>query len=444
MKVAVIGAGPGGLVSAKYCVAEGYSVDVFEQNGDIGGLWVYSDCVDFDENGLPLQAALYKGLRTTIPKELMEYSDFPYPKEMQACYLNATEVLEYFNNYADKFNLRPLVKLRTRVTEVSPLEGERWSVKAENLVDHSVLCGTYDAIIIANGHSEEKVIPNIPGKETFPGTQLHSKDFRKTKIFQDKKCLVIGMGVSGQDITKMLLAVTDKVFASYRMEKKLSNLPQNLIEKPCVSRIQGNQVFFEDGTAEEIDVIIYSTGYDYYFPFLTKECGIVVESGKWVRPLYKEIVNIEHPTMCFIGLQYNIPVIGLFDLQARFFVSTLNGHFPLPSKSAMYEDYEKQIANKRNLGIPIKHTHGMMTKELRKEYYEDVAATANIARLPPVIINIFEKILEYRSKGEYRHIFFKVVSDSKYRMIINGEKEFKPIVNDNKLNNSNIINGRHL
>ncbi|XP_018335753.1 senecionine N-oxygenase-like isoform X2 [Agrilus planipennis] len=444
MKVAIIGAGPGGLVSAKYCVAEGYSVDIFEQNGSIGGVWVYSDYVDFDEDGFPLQAAMYKGLRTNVPKELMEYSDFPYPKEIQASYLPAEEVLRYFNNYADKHKLRSLVKLRTRVTEVSPLEGERWFVKALNLEDNSVLCGTYDAIIIANGHHAEKIIPNIPGKETFTGTQLHSKDFRKAKIFQDKKCLVVGMGLSGQDVSKLLLAVTDKVFASYKMDNKIANLPQNLIEKPCVSRIEGSQVFFEDGTAEEMDVIIYCTGYKYCFPFLTNDCGIVVDSSKWVRPLYKEIVNIEHPTMCFIGLQFNLPVIAMFDLQARFFVSTLNGHFPLPSKSAMYEDYEKQIANKRKLGIPLKHTHGMMLKELRKGYYEDVATTANIARIPPVIINMFEKILEDRNKGEYRHIVYKIVSDSKFRMVLNGEKDFKPIVNDNKLSNSNIINGRHL
>lgn len=38
--VAVIGAGTSGLTSAKYSIAQGYDVTIYEQNEQLGGIWV--------------------------------------------------------------------------------------------------------------------------------------------------------------------------------------------------------------------------------------------------------------------------------------------------------------------------------------------------------------------------------------------------------------------
>jgi phytoene dehydrogenase-like protein len=40
MRVAVIGAGASGIVTAKYLLAEGYAVTIFEQGSRIGGTFV--------------------------------------------------------------------------------------------------------------------------------------------------------------------------------------------------------------------------------------------------------------------------------------------------------------------------------------------------------------------------------------------------------------------
>lgn len=45
---AVIGAGAGGLVAARELRRQGHRVTVFEQGGDIGGVWLYDDAVDED------------------------------------------------------------------------------------------------------------------------------------------------------------------------------------------------------------------------------------------------------------------------------------------------------------------------------------------------------------------------------------------------------------
>ena len=38
-RVAVVGAGPGGLVTAKHALEAGFDVSVFEESDDVGGQW---------------------------------------------------------------------------------------------------------------------------------------------------------------------------------------------------------------------------------------------------------------------------------------------------------------------------------------------------------------------------------------------------------------------
>lgn len=57
-------------------------------------------------------------------------------------------------------------------------------------------------------------------------------------------------------------------------------------------------------------------GYLYNFPFLHRSCEIVVEDN-CVEPLYKHMVNINHPTMCFIGVPYYVCAFSMFDLQVN-------------------------------------------------------------------------------------------------------------------------------
>lgn len=40
LNIGVIGAGPAGLVSVKQAIAHGHDVTVYEQNNELGGVWV--------------------------------------------------------------------------------------------------------------------------------------------------------------------------------------------------------------------------------------------------------------------------------------------------------------------------------------------------------------------------------------------------------------------
>ena len=43
--------------------------------------------------------------------------------------------------------------------------------------------------------------------------------------------------------------------------------------KPNIDRFEGSKVFFVDGSAPEVDVVVYCTGYKVTFPFLDEHGG---------------------------------------------------------------------------------------------------------------------------------------------------------------------------
>jgi cation diffusion facilitator CzcD-associated flavoprotein CzcO len=65
LRVAVIGAGPAGLCAARHLVADPahFEFKVFEQGGEVGGTWCYTDLTDSDEFGVPIRSCMYRSLK---------------------------------------------------------------------------------------------------------------------------------------------------------------------------------------------------------------------------------------------------------------------------------------------------------------------------------------------------------------------------------------------
>lgn len=63
LNIAVIGAGPAGLVSAKHATSHRYDVTVYEQADELGGVWVYTNQTGKNKYGVRIHSAMYKGLR---------------------------------------------------------------------------------------------------------------------------------------------------------------------------------------------------------------------------------------------------------------------------------------------------------------------------------------------------------------------------------------------
>ncbi|KAL3536996.1 hypothetical protein ACH5RR_000362 [Cinchona calisaya] len=83
LKVAVIGAGVAGLVTAHELQREGHQVAIYEKSDQIGGVWVYNPHVEDDPLGIDpkrkiIHSSLYSLLRTNLPGDFMGFSDYPF------------------------------------------------------------------------------------------------------------------------------------------------------------------------------------------------------------------------------------------------------------------------------------------------------------------------------------------------------------------------------
>ncbi len=92
---------------------------------------------------------------------------------------------------------------------------------------------------------------------------------------------------------------------------------------PTIDRFEGSKVFFVDGSAHEIDVVIYCTGYKVSFPFLD---GRVVRATDNHVDLYRRVVDPDHPGLYFVGLVQPLgAVMPLAEAQARWVADLLTG-----------------------------------------------------------------------------------------------------------------------
>jgi dimethylaniline monooxygenase (N-oxide forming) len=103
--------------------------------------------------------------------------------------------------------------------------------------------------------------------------------------------------------------------------------------KPWISRVDGERVLFQDGTVEEIDVIVYCTGYNIALPFLSHS---VVDPEDGTVPLYKRVAHPDLPGLYFVGLiDVAGPLNPLAELQVQWIADLLEGTVALPSSARM-------------------------------------------------------------------------------------------------------------
>ncbi len=122
----------------------------------------------------------------------------------------------------------------------------------------------------------------------------------------------------------------------------------DIVVKPNIDRFSGGRgVRFADGSEEEIDLVVYCTGYEIEFPFLAPDVFTARDNR---MPLYKRAVSVENPGLYFIGfIQPLGPIMPLAEAQAEWVADLLAGKATLPSDAAMRREigeYERWL-NKR-------------------------------------------------------------------------------------------------
>ncbi|KAG5680259.1 hypothetical protein PVAND_009778 [Polypedilum vanderplanki] len=412
-KLCVIGAGAAGLAAAKNGLKLNCDVTVFEQSNAVGGTWVYTDEIGKDKYGLDVHSSMYKGLHTNLPKEIMSFPDFPIPYQEKS-YILAEDMLAYLNLYADNFKLKEKIKFEHHVVRVRPLIDDTWEVLVRDLKIEKYLIYNFDLIFICNGHYHTPIIPFYEGKNFFKGKILHSHDYRCPDPFENETVLIIGAGPSGMDLANEISKKATRVTLSHHLpEPPKTQFKTNVDLKPDVVKLTEDGAAFADGTLNTFSVVFYCTGYKYTFPFLSFDSGITCDDN-FVRPLYKHCININRPTLAFIGLPFYVCATQMFDLQARFCLTFMTDKKKIPSKTEMIEDSEKEMNKRWSKGFK-KHQAHLMGCDQGK-YYEDLSKTAEIEPLKPVIAKLhnFSSLRFLDDLTNFRQDIFRIIDDETF------------------------------
>ncbi|KAI0160025.1 FAD/NAD(P)-binding domain-containing protein [Hypoxylon sp. FL1284] len=195
MRVAIIGAGPSGLVTLKYLLAaekalgtEQVEARLFESESGVGGTFLMRT---YDEAEL------------VSSRQLTCFSDFRC-EEDEPDFISASRYVHYLNEYCTRFNLWPHMIFSSPVKGVvKRKEGHHTVTYLHKGDEHTWDC---DAVAVCSGLHVEPSIPKIEGIERVPVVFHSSKLKRRDQFGIGKNVLILGSGETGADVS--VLAVT--------------------------------------------------------------------------------------------------------------------------------------------------------------------------------------------------------------------------------------------
>jgi hypothetical protein len=387
--VAIIGAGPGGIVAARYLKSEGFKPVVFEQGERLGGQW----------SAEPHHSGVWPSMRTNTSRILTSFSDLPHDSGSPA-YPTNQAMGAYLRKYADLFDLTPCIRLRSAVRELRRDASSGWIVRTDNGEER------YDRVVVATGRYNKPAIPHVPGLESFsgPGGVSHAFCYKRPEDYRGLRVLVAGCSISSLEIASDLamlgasrVVVTNRK-QRYVMPKIVAGVPgdhlafnrfsalagetfplaavaaglkqfilqaagnpaqfgapmppDNVFEasitqsqfflplvaegrisvKPWIESVSGQTVQFQGGVSEAFDAIVFGTGYDLHLPFLSDDIRHTLDLDACHIDLYKLTFHPGLPGLAFLGLfELMGPYYPVLELQARWIAYTFSGARPLPS-----------------------------------------------------------------------------------------------------------------
>lgn len=339
----------------------------------------------------------------------MELKDFPLPEHLPS-YPSRRDFYRYLENYAKHFDILKYIQFLHNVVQVRRV-GDVWKVRHEHVLTNETFEEDYDYVIVGNGHFSKTNMPNFPGEDKFKGTIIHSHDYREPEPFINRRVLVVGAGPSGMDIGLDVADVASRLLHSHHSRINFTTpFPPQYHKKPDVQEFNETGVIFKDGSYEEIDDVIYCTGFHYYCPFLDESSGLNVQPQS-VVPLYRYTVNINQPTMFMMGFFIRACLVVALDAQARYATALIAGNFTLPPRDEMMQEWQKRMDVIRSKGLPQSYIHILGERE--DQFYGELSEESGIHRVPPVMFKI--RALDTEAKIEnlytYRNYEYTVIDD---------------------------------
>lgn len=386
-RVCVIGAGPSGITAAKNLLDEGHQVTVFDLGTEVGGNWVFNENTG--------HSSVFETTHIISSRTLSEYADFPMPADYPD-YPSHRHLARYFQDYASHFKLYPHIRFNTLVESCILKDDGQWLVSTVSDGIHSEQ--DFDALAVCNGHHWLPRMPVYPGNFAGEFIHSHEvKKFSRfagkrvlvigggnsaCDVAVESSRVAASVDMSWRRgywiAPKFMMGKPADVFST-----KINWLPRSLWQKlsalslffrngrntdyglpepdgplgshhptinedlfftirhgkikprPDIERIDGETVYFKDGSSGAYDIIVACTGYIISHPFFDKQ---LIDYSEGEVPLWLRMIHPDIRSLYFIGLFQPLGCIWPgSELQSKIMARELSGKWHRPT------DIQKRI-----------------------------------------------------------------------------------------------------
>ena len=390
-KVCVIGAGSSGIAACQVLSARRIAFDCFEKGSEVGGNWRYENDNGMSSAYRSLHINTSRGMMAYKTFPMPE--DYPdYPSHFQiARYFD--EFVDHFG-LREKIRFRTeVVAVRPvegewevtvkgadgeeeahRYRAVLVANGHHWDprwpepafpgsegfegeqIHVHHYREPEALRGKRVLVLgIGNSATDIAVEASRIAEKTFlamrrgayimpkylngkPVDESASPILTRAPLWFQRFFLERMLGLTAGDMTAYGLPQPDhKLLEAHPTvsAELLSRLGHgDIAVKPNIDRFSGGRgVRFVDGSEEEIDLVVYCTGYKITFPFFDPE--LVSAEGNQL-PLYRRVASVERPGLFFVGFVQPLgAIMPIAEAQSEWVADLLCGRGTLPSVAEM-------------------------------------------------------------------------------------------------------------
>jgi cyclohexanone monooxygenase len=190
LRIAVIGAGAGGIATAIRLRERGVSdVVIFEKAGEPGGTW---------------RDNTYPGITCDVPSHLYRFSFAPNP-DWSHKYSPGPEIQAYMRKVAADYGVEARIRFNSEVLSAA------WRDGAWEIVTNQGPQGRFDAVITAVGILHHPALPDIEGLGDFAGAAFHTARWDHSIPLEGKRIGVIGTGSTAIQVVPAIVDRAAKV-----------------------------------------------------------------------------------------------------------------------------------------------------------------------------------------------------------------------------------------
>ncbi|WP_179274794.1 MULTISPECIES: flavin-containing monooxygenase [unclassified Rhodococcus (in: high G+C Gram-positive bacteria)] len=183
-RIAVLGAGMAGIAAGVYADQNGFDYEIFERSNDIGGTW---------------RTNTYPGVAVDTPSLYYSYS-FDLNAQWSRYFPIGTEYQEYLRRVVDAFDIKSHIRFETEVTGLQWIEvDQEWEVTSTDSGGTQIK-SRFSAVITAFGYLNRPKFADVPGRESFGGTTVHTADWPEDLDVTGKRVAVIGAGATSVQV----------------------------------------------------------------------------------------------------------------------------------------------------------------------------------------------------------------------------------------------------